>query len=120
MIKRTERGWAGHFICADRCRFRSNTLVESGTIRIVVSTVGAMYVDGKIDSIGVDRYYETMAFHAEIDGAYWDANVMRNVSFESPWSLDEWNTPDIDNRANEMHEAVVAEIVEKLTAGIEL
>ncbi len=69
-IKRTERGWAGHFICGDRCRFRRNTLLEFGDVRIIVSTVGAMYVDGKLDSIGVDRYYETMAFHAEHDGQW--------------------------------------------------
>ncbi len=61
MMKRTERGWAGHFICAERCRFRRNTLLEIGDMAIVVSTVGAMMSRGedKPETIGHERYYET-------------------------------------------------------------
>jgi hypothetical protein len=114
IIKRTERGWAGHFICADRCRFRRNTLLEHKEVRIVVSTVGLLVIDGKIETVGHARYFETMAFHAEYDGRYWDANVSREVEFDSPWSIAEL---DADDKANDMHEAVVEEISNKMLLG---
>ena len=116
-IKRTERGWAGHFICADRCRFRRNTLLQYRGVEIVVSTVGLMQLIGKdnFETIGLDRYYETMAFHADPkDTRYHDIDVNRQISFESPWSIAEL---DADDKANDMHEAVVDEITAELMKG---
>ena len=121
-VKRTERGWAGHFIAASSCRFRRNTLLECGDIKIVVSTVGAMYLNGKIEEIGVDRHYETMVFHVDPKSEdYKDVDVSRQVWFDSPWSLKVKKTDKfIDLKANDMHEAVVKELTEKLEKGIAL
>lgn len=116
-VIRQERGWAGHFICADQCLFRRNTLLTCGDVRIVVSTVGlwkANYVtdgtmdfDRKFQELGPGRYFETRAFHAKYIHPYWDANISREVFFESPWCV---TTPDADDIANEQHDAVVEEI----------
>jgi hypothetical protein len=109
-VKRTERGWAGHFICADRCRFRRNTLLECGDRRVVVSTVGLFYPNHNTrepEQIGYERHFETMAFVATFDGRYWDADVQQQINFRSPWSI---GLPDMDDTANDMHEAVVDEL----------
>jgi hypothetical protein len=120
--KVTYRGWPGHFICGDRCIFHLNTLIELGDTRVVVSTVGMMKDyhapnmcnENKFEEIGFDRYYETMAFHAERRGEFWDADATRQVPFESEWAYssisDEW-------RANKGHLAVVDEIVNRLESG---
>ena len=117
MVVRTERGWAGHFVGSSRCGFRRNTLLECGDTRVVVSTVG-MYQprEGEFESIGSEnRCFETMAFHAErLGNRYWDADVMRQIGFSSPWSIHEM---DADDRANDMHEAVVAELTARLESG---
>jgi len=109
--KITDRGWAGHFICADRCRFRRNTLIDFGKKKIVVSTVGVMPnpLGEGFTTIGLNRHYETMAFRAKKDGAYWDADVTKEVSFESNWRVEKISD-DSDNKANEMHDAVVKEL----------
>ena len=124
-VKRTERGWAGHFICANRCRFRRNTLLEKGEVRIVVSSVGLMEkwtgdprqdrnVSG-FEPIGCKRYSETMVFHAEpAPSRYFDADVSREVNFSAPWRIAEI---DADDKANAQHDAVVAEIEERMAAG---
>lgn len=114
-VNRTERGWAGHFICANRCRFRRNTLLAYNDIKIVISSVGLMEIDGKFNEIGAGRYFETMAFHADKnDKRYFDADVSKQVHFDSNWAIAE---VDADDEANEMHEAVVAEITKKLEQG---
>ena len=114
-VKRTERGWAGHFICADRCKFRRNTLLEYKDVKIVVSTVGLMVVDGKFEEIGYNRYFETKAFHVDKSDTRWfDADVSREIKFQSEWSISEI---DADDKANEMHENVVDELTSKLING---
>jgi len=59
-----------------------------------------------------------MAFQAFLQGKYWEADVSYPMDFDSPWSLPmcaEGCWPDdIDNHANDMHEAVVAEMMEKI------
>lgn len=121
-VKRTERGWVGHFIGGHRCRFRRNTLLECGEKKVVVSTVGAYESPtGRFETIGVNRWFETMAFNAKFAHGYWDADVTEEIVFESPWALcaETWEElcttyPQVDNSANDMHEAVVAELTQKL------
>ena len=120
-VQRTERGWAAHFVCADDCKFRRNTLLECGEVKVVVSTVGAMYKGGKLQEIGCDRHYETMAFYVDNStGEYKDADVSREIWFDSPWAM-KWHKDGYpDNKANEMHETVVKELTEKMERGEEL
>lgn len=111
-VIRTERGWAGHFICANSCRFRRNTLLEYKDKKWVVSTIGCMVTDS-LQEIGLDRHYETMAFEARYDAPYWEANVEKEIDFESTWAIygvDMYS----DQKANEMHEKVVEELMQKI------
>jgi len=120
VVKRTERGWGGHFIAASRCSFRRNTLLEYFDVKIVVSTVGGFVCKDTndklfIEQIGHNRYYETMAFYSDPkDARYHDADVQRPIDFNSKWGIDHI---DADDEANDMHEAVVAELTTKLLAG---
>lgn len=120
-VTRTERGWAGHFIASNRCLFRRNTLLEYREIKIVVSTVG-LYRDRRTDeivTIGCERHYETMAFHASFQDPYWEIDTDRQINFCSDWSLyyPEGFPRDSDNAANDMHETVVNEIINNLESG---
>ncbi|MBF1517414.1 hypothetical protein [Prevotella pallens] len=108
MVKRTERGWAGHFICSYRCYFRRNTLLEYEGKFIVVSTVGRMVVEyadhSAFDTVGCDRYYETMAFYSDTsDLKFHDIDVERQIHLDCDWALNEID----DNKANDMHEKAV-------------
>ena len=110
-----ERGWTGHYIMGDRCRFRRNTLVTKGRRHIVVSTVGNMFHarEPEPDTIGHDRMYETLVFVGQTEGAYIEADVGRQIS-TSPmrWEISvaayRANKDAIDNEANDMHDAMVA------------
>ncbi len=130
-VKITERGWAGHFICADSCNFRRNTLLEYNDKKWIVSTVGAMpqseitkkysklcSEDGFV-KIGVNRYYETMAFTAKPvknekgDIIYYDADVTKPIYFNSG-DMKSKHTFETDKQANEMHDKVVEELIKKI------
>lgn len=122
-VIRTERGWAGHFCCSYRCLFQRNTLLQYEGVSIVVSTVGLMqslfadafFDDSKFEEIGHGRYYETMVFHSDKnDLRYHNADLLREITIESPWYISE---VDADDKANIMHDTVVEEIVERLKAG---
>lgn len=116
-VKRTERGWPGHFCGAHKCLFHLNTLLEYNGQKVVVSTVGRWFPndgDKEFTTIGYNRHFETMAFMAKEDDKYDDADVRQPVSFSSNWQLSD---PDMELEANEMHENVVKEITECLLAG---
>jgi len=126
-VIRTERGWCGHFICGDRCRFRRNTLLECGDKKFVISTVGVCIIDNEVETIGLDRWYETMAFIGEDNGGYIDADVTKQIDFESEWGI--WGTSweevlaiytNPDNAANDMHEKVVDELTKKIQSQEEM
>ena len=121
-VKRTERGWGGHYICNSACLFRRNTLLEYGNIKVVISTVGNMYLKdiytkkNELQEIGAfGRLYETMVFHSNND-KYNDIDTSREFYFESECAL--YVQDDIE--ANEMHENVVDEITKRLLKGEKL
>lgn len=114
-VLREERGWAGHFILAHQCLFRRNTLLTYNKVKVVVSTVGRLIINKEMVEIGSDeRYYETMAFHSKSDDRYFDADVSRQIEFDSEWAV---YIKDGELEANKMHEIVVEEIINKLLSG---
>lgn len=120
-IKITELGWMiGHFILPYRLEFRRNTLIEYRNIKIVVSTVGAMFSSGKIDMIVNNIYYTTMAFHSdENDKRYHDIDVEREVFLDCKIEINHYDE-DTDNEANEMHDNAVEWICKQLRKKVEL
>lgn len=70
-------------------------------------------LDKRFSTIGHNRHFETMAFHAGND-KYQDVDVSRQVSFESNWEIAEL---DSELQANKMHEKVVDEITARLLKG---
>ena len=67
--------------------------------------------------IGLDRYYETMAFWAKdkLDEGYWEANVQREYPFKSEWQQKNLEGT-VDSRADMMHNRVCLEIRDELLA----
>jgi hypothetical protein len=60
---------AGHFCGSKNCRFHLHTHVNG----YCVSTVGEYYppsMGGRMDTVGRDRFYETMVFELDDDEAW--------------------------------------------------
>lgn len=116
-VKRTERGWAGHFCCSYRCEYHRNTLLEYNGMKVVVSTVGRLRKGRtriKYMEVGHGRYFETRAFIANENDKYNDADVTKEVVFNAKWSLP---SPDMVLEADAMHEDVVTELSKRLIDG---
>lgn len=121
-IKRTERGWGAHFVGAKNCLFRRNTLIEKGESRYVVSTVGNWQIpveDETYDNtheISPGRYYETLVFKATFIDPYWEAEIQKQIHVDAKQEIAKSSVTS-DFEANEMHEGVVKEIIERLNSG---
>ena len=86
-------------------------------MKVVVSTVGRLRKDmisGTHEDLGYKRYFETMAFMADDDDKYNDADVEREIQFDAKWSLP---SPDMELEADAMHEDVVTELSKRLVDG---
>lgn len=117
-LRVTERGWVGHFICANRCRYRRNTLVSDGAQHVVISSVGCMEnwdkaSPEKIDTIGHERYYETMVFRGHKEGPYIESDVSNQISIPGDY---EWGIfgkkmadlpDDVDMKMDAIHEKII-------------
>lgn len=110
-VKPIELGCAGHFICADRCRWRRHTQV--GKYR--VSTVGDLYINDKREMIGSFGFFETMVFETrpkkEKDN---DGCGCREVV---KWEEVECARYDTAGDAQAGHERTVAKYLRKQQAG---
>lgn len=116
-VKRTERGWPGHFFRSHLCLFRRNTLLECDENQIVVSTIGTLIIDGKVEEIGNKLWYETAIFWAKEINGYVESDVNRQINSTVNWritadSLEYLVNPD--NMANDMHEENVKHIEKML------
>ena len=115
-MKRTERGWAGHYIMAPYCTWHRNTLIEHSDGRgVVISSIGACSPkqDGHHEMIGAGRYYETMLFRAKKDGPYIEADTSRELSVceNMKWCVNEEPAIGVDLKAEAIHEEHVKYVV---------
>lgn len=120
-VKRTERGWHGHFDKSDKCLFSRNTLLETGDIRYVISTLGAYCPEepeAGCEKINPHGYYETLIFEAKQNEVYWDIDSEKQLINPAgiPWYLEFMNF-NADKDANEMHEETVTAVSSILEKG---
>ena len=116
--KITYRSWQGHYICD--CRNHLNTLIEYEDKKVVVSSLGGLFVDGKLEKIGAYRYYETFCFMAKEDKfGFVDADVKKRLDYDSVVDcetsvLDEKERARMEKQSDINHYKTVDLIVELL------
>ena len=116
-LKITYRGWQGHFI-AD-CKYHLNTLVEYGSKKVVVSSVGGFYRGGEAEFIGAGRFYETFSFVAQKNKktGFIDADVHKLLTDYCYYYTDEPFEYKTEKKVEKMHRKIVKEICEHLESG---
>lgn len=88
-------GYAGHFMCADKCRCHLHTRV--GDYRI--STVGEYLPDQDMEmrEIGAGRYGETFVFEVEGNGVHGEGDVKHFCEMDSQaYSKEQVENGDIE------------------------
>lgn len=114
-VKRTERGWRGHFVGSHQCLFSRNTLIETEETKYIVSTIGAYYPEGLEKGCsplgGGSRYYETMIFEAKQNENYWDVDIEKQFVIPDGcnWYIDTI-TYESDKEANDNHDEIVSTV----------
>lgn len=76
---------------------------------------------GDIQTIGYNRWYETMVFESKYD-VYDDADVTKEIDCDLEWGIwgETWDDvvkkygKDVDNAANAMHDRIVKEMKIKI------
>ena len=118
-VKVTERGWAGHFILADRCLFRRNTLLEYKDKKWVVSTVGAYRNrENKMDSIGYCRWYETGVFEAYEKNGYINTTDFTLFLEDKTSLINETLRIDDLKLPNEINDDVINDYINTIDEGL--
>lgn len=88
-IKLTWLGYQGHFICP--CNYHLTTLIQHDNKNIIISTIGRYEkpeilreeIDNtKYEQIGLNRYFETYVFEAELNGNFWEINAGKQIDGE--------------------------------------
>ena len=124
-VRITERGWPGHYIMGYACLFRRNTLLEYGEKKYIVSTIGSKFKNlaqprEGYEEVGHNRWFETCVFKAIEEDGYIDIDPAEELyDYEEGLfakTIEELKEkyPTVDNKANEMHDAVVAKVADDL------
>lgn len=120
-VNRTERGWNAYLLGSQWCSFKRNTLLQYNGIDIVVATTGNFinpltYKNDKIP--GTNVWYVTIVGMGAEMGDYIELDGSKQISVVAKHDIESEEYSDqFDAEANEMHEEVVAEIIQRLLDG---